>query len=268
MGRVLRAYDHESRRAAMTQDPEGAQARAIEDAIWADTEDHAYFEEAEYDRWKRQAVEDLDEFERKLRARARGAIAPLETSAALVTKRPKSKAKKPAAESTEKKDDKGKDDADVEPARPAEAFGVVMLAAARGDAAEPETVDLEGAKAFTDAEMKMALDGWMANSRQPAWRDVAAFGSEVSDRLLPLARTSGTSSAPDITKYRILVAVNKTPQQVRAAKAIFFARYVFPVYLAYLNSATKEIPEADWIHLRFGLGLYATALGTTSVGGM
>lgn len=56
--------------------------RDIDDETWADTEEQAYADEADYYFWKRQAAEELNDFEERLRLRARTSAHPLLLSAA------------------------------------------------------------------------------------------------------------------------------------------------------------------------------------------
>lgn len=81
MGRVLRAYDRASLAAVYKIDDAAATVRDIDDTIWAETEDAAYAEDAEYDRWKRQAQEELSDFEERLRSQALRSLYPLPSAA-------------------------------------------------------------------------------------------------------------------------------------------------------------------------------------------
>ena len=122
MGRVLRAYDRASLAAVYQKDEAVVRVREIEEQCWADTVEEAMAEEVDKYLWKRQAEEELNDFEERLRLNALRMLYPLTTGAGveLGTKRAKmgeeeeeeaEKKKKDEAEK-KKKDDKGKEEAD------------------------------------------------------------------------------------------------------------------------------------------------------------
>jgi len=81
MGRVLRAYDRASLASVYAIDEGVRTVRAIDDRIWEETEDKAYLEDAEYDGWKRQAEEELADYEERLRLKALQTLYPLVSGA-------------------------------------------------------------------------------------------------------------------------------------------------------------------------------------------
>ena len=89
MGRVLRAYDRASLAAVYKIDDAAATVRDIDDTIWEETEDKAYAEDAEYDTWKRQAREELSDFEEQLRFAALRSLYAYPSAAASLAKRPR-----------------------------------------------------------------------------------------------------------------------------------------------------------------------------------
>jgi hypothetical protein len=71
----------------------------VDDVTWAETEDKAYAEDAEYDTWKREASEELWEFEERLRLNARKGMFGLQSRV------PLAKHRKTAQEEQQEKDE-------------------------------------------------------------------------------------------------------------------------------------------------------------------
>lgn len=255
MGRVLRPYDRESRTAAWRQDPEGAAVRAIEDATWAEAEDKAYFDEAEYDIWKRQATQDLADFEKGVRARARSANHFTVTSAAtmLTTKRQRTKKQAPTAV-VQKKKGRG-------------TFPMVLQAPLASDAHEPADAG-ERMVHQKGPALYETVRRWETADVPLQWVQVSTVADEVEKMLVEQISTAEAAAASTETPASLpygmlsvkgLVADMKTMEhkqsvaEERVARAKLFAEGLFPNYL---DLAELKSDKETWYRLSRALEAY------------